>query len=162
MKLRTGLIALAAVISIGCAGAYEPPAVPLSDGLLAEARDVLQEADARRDDVQLTEGGVYLDLTFYEWSQVDLDANRPPDILNPRQQMDGAVLDQRERSAPRRVLVTPRNLTGVRVQPLAFGAFVELDLDGEKGPGMLDAKTREEADRLAAAFDLLRRAGAAD
>jgi hypothetical protein len=133
-------------LALACASTYAPEPVSITEDGLAHASEVLRRAAERREDLRLEEGGLVVDLLFYEW-QTRLEFDDDAELLNLR----GVQLGPR---------VPLDRLHAVRVREWAFGTGLEFLLEGEPEPAILATEDLEEAQRLASALDLLRRARA--
>jgi len=156
--------ALALAGALACGSLYAPQPVPLTDDSVRQATAVLREAAARRGDVRLVEGGVALDAYFYEWREwlewEELEAGVPGELSRePIATQQPYLRRERMLVGPRSIYVPLEQLGPVRVRTWAFGSGVEIELPGQPEPAFLETADVGEAERLAAALDVLRRAG---
>lgn len=166
-RLRPGTPrALALAGALACGSLYAPEPLPLTGDSLREATEVLREAAARRGDIRLVEGGLVLDAYFYEWREwlewEELEAGVPGDLSREPIAVQQPYL-RRERmlEGPRSVYVPLEGLGAAQVRTWAFGCGVEIELAGQPEPAFLETADTAEAERLAGALDVLRRAHAA-
>jgi hypothetical protein len=147
-------------LALACASTYAPEPVSITEDGLAHASEVLRRAAERREDLRLEEGGLVVDLLFYEW-QTRLEFDDDAELLNLRGvQLGPREVQERVLVGPRTVYVPLDRLHAVRVREWAFGTGLEFLLEGEPEPAILATEDLEEAQRLASALDLLRRARA--
>jgi len=156
--LRARVLLVAATLA--CGGLRAPGPVAEDAAGLELARATLAEAGERRGDLRLVEGGLVLHALVYEaresllWEPSPVPGTGP--LLDPR---DPYVVSDEVLAGPREVYVPLAALRAVWVRSWAREHGVELELDMQPRRVVLRAE-REEAERLAAAIESLRRAAA--
>ena len=154
---RLCLVLLAASLLPACSGLRPPNPIPVSGDAVLGASAHLRRVADERDDLELVEGGLLAEFYTYEWQErhawdplyETADPNAP---ANPR------VLRERILVGPQQTYLAFGQVTGVRVIRWLVGAGVELDVTGRSEPLVLSVRDADEAQALADALDLLRRA----
>jgi len=157
-------VAVLALVFAGGACAQAPEAPPprlTEEAVRAAAGEIARRAEAR-DDLDLVEGGLRADVHTWRWEKrwvsEPVGPWRTGDVAFPPPH----VVDERVLVGPERTEVPWRRLRAVRARHWLLGSAVELTVDGAPEPLLLRTADAEEADALAAALDLLRRARSAD
>lgn len=148
------VLLLAAALSLACGRVYAPPARPATPANVAAALAELEALCRAREDLELVEGGLLVSAHFLEWREWEEFDD------HGARWGHGAPHRVRERVlvGPERLYVSLQGIRGVWVHRRSFGTSVEIALRGPRSPAILDASDRDEAERLAASLDLLRRA----
>jgi hypothetical protein len=148
----------ALVATLACGGLHPPALLPPGEPGLAQARAALEEADARRDDVRLVEGGLVLHAHVYvnELHSLAWEPSMEPTPFVLLDLDDPYVVSEEVLGGKRDVYVRIDALRAVSVRSWAIGGHgVELELaDAQR---LVLRAGRDEAERLAAAIESLRR-----
>lgn len=157
---RVAAFASTLALLAGCAGPPPAPPAPLTEEAVRAAAEEVTRSAAARDDLDLVEGGLRGALYTWRWEERWEDDPRSFDPWS-RQGPDFPL----RRRVQERVLVGPevtevpwRRLHSVRARHWLLGSGVELGVEGAAEPLLLRTGDAAEADALAAALDLLRRA----
>jgi len=163
-----GAVGIAAALALApaCQTRFEPERAPVTPTSVAEALEVVRAEAAGRDDLTLVEGGLVVDAWFYVWTERTVWDDPGDPHLGTDELFGDAIGGRTERvrvlEGPRRIYVTLADLRAVVVRAWTFGAGVELEWAGRSEPAFLKTDTRERAERLGSALDLLRRAHAGE